>query len=305
MLKKRYKSFLSLSLLFCLLLIHNGALGCPCGCGAAGPLILNSGEVRKFQLGWTRESNHGFIMQNGHPGYDDGPEESDILSMAMVAAIREDASVSFQLPFRRNYHSEAGSHHSVGDPTLGLRYTLFEPDVTEHGWPVVQVHGSYKHALARGVIEKSEFPHRLDIHGNGVSELVPGVDFLFSHGPWSGGIGLALLFKRNFLAVSADGSETLISYVPGDRESLSFGYTLFGRGQLQLLAEREAGRGIMEDGRHVPDSDSLKHSLGISANLRIAHQKTLNLIFRESGYVLTHKNAPRTFMMTVAYIQAT
>ena len=67
------RALAALSLLF----YSHMALGCPCGCGAAGPLQLSPGETWKFQMGVTRDYLSDYVTQNGQIGDDDGPEITD------------------------------------------------------------------------------------------------------------------------------------------------------------------------------------------------------------------------------------
>ena len=279
------------------------AAACPCGCGAVGPLLLGSGESWKFQVQISRDANRAFVMQNGRVGEEDRPDFTDNLRLGVASVVADGLSLSLQVPFHRNSHRDGGDDYSPGDPSMGGRYTVFTPDFGDFYLPQVQVHGAYKHAVAKGIIEKPRKPHSLDIHGNGVSELATGADFWFSKGPWSGGIGLSLRYKRSVQG-KHQGLVSVIDYGLSDKEALSISYTFFGTGQVQLLFEREAKGEDHSDGLGLTDSDSLKHSVEISTNLRVAHQKTLNLALSQSGYQFRNKNTSRVQSFGMSYIQA-
>lgn len=284
------------------LISYGIADGCPCGCGSAGPLILSQGESWKFQIGARREFYQAFVMQNGRTGTDDGPDFTDSLLFGAAYALFDELTVSLQTPFQRNSHRDGGEDYSIGDPTVGARYSLYQPGSLEFYDPLIQMHAAYKHSVARGVTEKSEKPHNLDIHGNGVSELSSGVDFWFNHGPWTCGTGLQMIWKRSLRQDFGEYSR-LMTYGLTDREKVSLAYTFFGTGQIQIHLERESKQADRTDGLRIEDSDRLKHTTGISVNIRADYLQTVNITGSVSGYQFQNKNTPQLFSLETSFIR--
>ncbi|NRA44484.1 MAG: hypothetical protein HRU09_05960 [Oligoflexales bacterium] len=276
---------------------------CPCGCGAVGPLILSPGEAWKFKLGFSKDYNRKLIDTNGRPGFDDGPRHTDKYSFGLAKSVDERLSLSGQWNYERNYHPDAKDHYSFGDPSVGLRYTFFSTGAFDHLLPTLQAHLSYKHATAKGLLENSEQPHSLDIHGNSYSEILPGLDAWFTHLNWTMGLGVAGIFRRPIKVKDEQSTQTREKGA-AIKSQFSLSYTYFGTGQVLASLEREEKGQDKVDRRGVANSGSLRHTLDLTTNIRVGMMKTLALSLQRSGYYLETRNTSRKEAFSVSYLQA-
>lgn len=288
--------------LFGVLVYSASMLACPCGCGAVGPLVLSPGETWKFKVGLTKDYNRNLIDQSGNVGLDDGPSQTDKYSFGLANSLSERLAVSGQWSYERNFHASVGSHYSFGDPSVGLRYTFFAPGAFEFFMPTLQFHLTYKHANAKGLLESADREHAIDIHGNSFSEVLPGVDAWFTRLNWTFGLGLAGVFRRPVNVQDEEGT-SLHEKGSALKTQFSLSYTYFGTGQVLVAIEREEKDQDRRAGEKIANSESLRHSLDLTTNLRVGIQKTLAMSVQRSGYDLGNRNTARKEAFSLSYLQ--
>ena len=296
------KAVSSLLVLIGSILFSTVLCACPCGCGAVGPLILSPGEQWKFKLGFSKDYNRNLIDQDGEVGFDDGPSQTDKYSFGIANSIDQRLSLSAQWNYERNFHQEVGSNYSFGDPSVGLRYTFFSPTAHEYYLPTMQAHLSYKHATAKGLLENASQAHALDIHGNSFSEFLPGIDAWFTHINWTMGLGAAGIWRRP-VKVQDEQSTRVHEKGMAIKTQFSLAYTYFGTGQVLFSAEREEKGKDKIAGQEVAKSESLRHTLDITTNIRVGMQKTLALSLQRSGYDFGSRNTARKEAFSMSYLQ--
>ena len=275
---------------------------CPCGCGAVGPLILSPGEAWKFKIGFSKDYNRDLIDGKGRLGLDDGPSQTDKYSFGLANSVNERLTWSGQWNYERNFHADAGSHYSFGDPSVGLRYTFFAPGAFEHYLPTLQAHLSYKHAMAKGLLENAEEDHALDIHGNSFSEVLPGIDAWYTYLYWTFGAGATGIIRRP-VNVKDEQSTKLHEKGKALKSQLSVAYTFFGTGQILASVEREEKEQDKVSGIDIKNSGSLRHTVDLTANLRVGMRKTLSFNLQRSGYYLGARNSARKEAFSMSYLQ--
>lgn len=275
---------------------------CPCGCGASGPLVLYPGESMRFVVGLDRDYNKKQVQADGELGVDDGPEYIDKAEFAFAYAINYDFSLSVILPVLANHHSDINTVYSMGDPSLGFRYSLYRHLGKDYFLPNVQLYGSYKHPFSKGLNKEAEKEHSMDIFGNGSPELISGLDFMFMHRGFNGSIGQELQYA--FPVKTKTYEEVKKQNGLGYKASLTLGYNWIGYGQLQGSLQRTQKAENTIDGKKSPDSDSVIHAVSMTASMKVGLQKTMSLGWSRSAYYFQNKNAPRRELVSIKYIQA-
>lgn len=274
---------------------------CPCGCGAVGPLILSPGESYRTSFGVEREYHQDQVMANGKLGRDDSPKHSYVYSIGFGAAINDRLTLSLSVPYGVNQFPGMRNDHAVRDPSVGVRYQAYEPAGEHNHWiPQVQVHATYKYALSKGIIEEQSRRHSMDIHGNGLSELVPGVDLWFNHGSWLWGLGHTLIIKRSYEYFEGQEKKERI---PGKElnQLITVGYTFFGKGQILASLQQNLKQKDQSQGKPLKDSDGLNHIWGFTFNKRVGIQKTLGFTVKQSAVLFANKNVGRTLSYGLNY----
>ena len=292
----------SLLLLIVLCVFSFELIACPCGCGAQGPLVMSPGESYKFLVGMSRMLTRNRVDSEGRLGLDDGPEGTDKMLFGFAQSLTDHLSLSGQGSVERNFHQESGDDIALSDPSFGIRYTLPLPAISSRVMSSSQIYGFYKPSLSKGLLEDADKEHQLDIHGNSLSEFGPGLDVWLSHYNLAVGVGYAAAFSRTALIESPLGTQLYEKNI-SHKSSISASYTWYGQGQVLMTLEREAkGQDRLGDSKTLVGSDSIRHSLSLSANIKTGFRKTTSFTYQNTGRLFTNKETPLSETLTVTYL---
>ena len=278
-------------------------LACPCGCGAARPLSLSAAETWKFRLELSRKYQEDLVDINGALAKDHGPQGIDTTVFGLAYAINNKLSLSGQWSVERNWHRLSSSDYSAGDPSFGMQYVLFSPDLDHFYFPTVNVHASYKHSISKGKNEQSERPYLLDIHGNGVSEFVPGFSVWFAYASWSLGLSESLQLRRSYEFENEVAKETR-QMGWGQQRQVTLAYTFFGFGQILGIFSSEYKTEDQVNEVRQQGSSSQRQEIELVGNIRIGVQKSLGISLKRSGFYLQNRNTSRNQTLGISYEQA-
>ena len=275
---------------------------CPCGCGALGPLVLSAIDTWKFQGGITHRLNRNYVGSDGSLGIDDGPEQSQQLTLGIARRVSSRVSASVQGAYEENQHSRGGAHGSLIDPSVGIRVKLNEPSALS-GVPLVHLFTSYKHAFAKGLLEPAVLDHQLDIHGNSLREMLSGIDLWFGDPRLTVGLGAGYI-HRFPVRVYDDSGSRRYEKSPAYRLALSVSHTFIGKGQLMASIERESKGSDRIDGDLVDDSSSLSHRLQVAGTVRVGNRRNVTFDYSRAGFVKASRNTPRQDSFGASFTQA-
>jgi hypothetical protein len=276
---------------------------CPCGCGAINPQVLEPGEKWKYAVGVTNDSNFEVVKKNGELGRDGGPETVKTMTFAVARAVDDSLSTTVSLLAHQNTHSEEESDYSTGDPSVSVRWTAL-PQTFARPWsPKIQLFSTYKQSFARSANDGSERTHQMDIHGNGFSEFVPGVDIWFGMTAIKMGISQILIvpLEKKF---TNDSYSVTVKPGAGERTTVSIGHTLVGFGTIVGSVDRETRQRMQVNKEEIEDSETLVNSLTIATSFKAGFRKTVGFSFKRTAALATNKNTTRADSMTMAYMQA-
>lgn len=284
-------------------LFSTNSNACPCGCGAVNPQVMYPGEDFKFYGSVTQDSQFETVRKDGTTGESGGPHATETYTLSLAKALSGNTSFSFALPIKRNTHDDSDSNSAMSDPSLSIRHTAYQQTFVSPLIPQVQFFSSYKHPVARSIYDGSEEENQMDIHGNGFSEFVPGIDLWFGMTDYKLGLAQVLIypFERKF---QNEDFEIDIEPGLGEKTSLTLGYALQGTGQALMTIDRETRRELKVNRVEIADSDVAVNSASLTTSLRVGPRMTAGLGIKKTAALGQNKNTTRGTGVTVSYIQA-
>jgi hypothetical protein len=267
-----------------------------CGSGGDDALILAPSEIWKASISMARTGDFTYLKPDGQAGAAVNPVARDAFTVAVARSMGPRAFLTATLPTVRNV-GDAGERWGVGDPSVGLRYTLVPQSFTEPWLPQLQAMAGYRHALGRSVNEAVD-PSLLDVFGTGHAEARAGLDLWWGMFDWKLGTAQQLLAP---LARSVGQVRTRPGY--GLRSTVTAGYGREGWGRVVAGLVREQAGDQQLDGASVPGSGRLTHTLFATADAEVTEADTLRLTAARAG-VLESYNTSRTSAFSLAWMRA-
>ncbi|HET6345496.1 MAG TPA: hypothetical protein VFH51_11235 [Myxococcota bacterium] len=275
----------------------NRAVACAsCGAGGDDALILAPSETWKASVSMARTGDFIYVKPDGRAGTAVSPVARDAFTVAMARAMGPRAFVTVTAPTVRNV-GDTDERWGVGDPSLGLRYTLVPQAFTDPWLPQVQVVAGFRYALGRSVNEAVD-PGLLDVFGTGHSEVRAGLDLWWGMFDWKLGTAQQLLAP---LARAIGQVETRPGY--GLRSTVTAGYGRDGWGRVVAGLVREQAGEQQLDGAAVSGSRRLLHTVFATADAEVTEADTLRLTAARAG-VLGSFNTSRTSAFSLTYMRA-
>ena len=292
-----------LTLVALLSLYGTTALGCPCGCGAVNAQVMNPGESWRFATSVAMDTGFETIDFRGHASDDVGPEVKNTFTLGVARAFSRDFSGTLTLQSHRNSHSEEVDNYSIGDPSVSLRWTAYSQSFVRPYIPQLQVFGTYKHPVAKSTYDQDYGMRQMEIHGNGLAELVGGVDVWWGMDSLKYGVTQSLIkpLKRRF---TLDSGDLEVDPGLGYKTSLSGAYNMMAVGTVLVSIDREAREPLHINGVKRDDSEILVHSGSVMGSLKVGFMRTVGLTYKRTAAFAENRNTTRAHSVTVSYMEA-
>ena len=267
-----------------------------CGSGGADPVILNPSEQRKFYLGLNHQNSFQDIDLRGQVRASYGPQTKTQMEVAWAERLRPQLFGSIVLGYAYNRRAP-DTASGLGDGTINLRYTVWQPSMLEPWLPQLQFMVSHRFGLGRSVYE-SKREHYLDVFGAGFDEtslgfdswwgmnaLVGGVSFIYSQ-PWEENTEAG--------AIRVGAAQKLI---------VSVGAMPWPECKLLTGMVREQRLATRLDGEAQAESDRLAGDAFFSAETLIPEGDNVRLIVSRKAALGRLKNTSRAWSYTLAWMR--
>ena len=256
---------------------------CPCGCGSISPLYLSPGEKARWQLSVLGEVSPSSKVQRSR------------YALSAASYLYSSLSSSLYVPVIHN-RSSRQNYVGLGDPSLSLRWTLFQGNHT--AWsPQVQLASSVKAPIAKSMQDKDLGENKIKAAGNGYVEATPQIDLWFHHGNYSAGLSQGLVHSFDRPERPKVRGKVYLSQA-------SLGYTFWGKGQLVSQWEREEKEADMDRQTKKGGPSKVKYSSGLTGNLKVGDRKTMALSFTTPLEYLSTSGVSKEKKLVLSFIQS-
>tara|TARA_B100001094_G_C18114013_1_gene762878 strand:- start:301 stop:1098 length:798 start_codon:yes stop_codon:yes gene_type:complete len=264
---------------------------------------MNPGETWKWSLGLTRDTDFQVVAYDGIAGRDPGPTEKDTLTISMARAISDRFSATLSLQGHRNSRPLEESRYSIGDPSLSGRLTLLQQTFVKPLVPQIQAFATYKQSVAKSVYDKGVESRGMDVHGNGLSEFVAGLDLWWGMESIKFGLAQTMIMplERDF---ARDEFRTTITPGLGMKTTMSGGYNVIGLGTVLLSLDREERLPLAIDGELKAASEVLVHSMTVTGSYRVGPLQTAGITWKRTAAFSINRNTTRAQSISLGFMEA-
>ena len=292
---------LALALALACAILPKAAWACAsCSSGTGDPLVLYPNERFKIYVGANYSLDRAMLHPDGTVGGGWGAQSQQSLILSAGAAINLRSFLTVTLPYVRNVANDA-SAMGLGDPSLGMRYTLLQQHFDNPWVPQVQGVAGLRVGLGRakvpGVVLRMD---ELDRFGQGSTEARLGFDVWWGMAPLKVGAASFLLYPFAMEQVSGEVTRSGATW----RALVSLGHDVgdWGRFLATLVRDDQADLVVLGKGA-IPNSGKTVYSLSVSLDAEITPTDTVRIAAGRTA-LFASSNTTQDINISLAYMKA-
>ncbi len=279
---------------------HRAHACASCSSGTGDPLILYPNERFKIYIGGNYSLDRTMLHPDGTVGGGYGPKSQQSLILSAGAAINLRSFLTVTVPYVRNV-ADGEAAMGLGDPSLGMRYTLVQQHFDNPWVPQVQAVAGLRVGLGRakvpGVALRED---ELDRFGQGSSEARLGFDVWWGIAPLKVGAASFLLYP--FAMEQATGEMTQAGATW--RALLSVGHDIgaWGRLLVAFVRDDQANLRVLDLGI-IPGSGKTVYSVSASLDIEVTPTDAVRVSAGRTA-LFASSNTTQDVNLSLAYMKA-
>ena len=237
-----------------------------CSSGTGDPLVLYPNERFKIYVGANYSLDRVMLHPDGTAGGGYGAQSQQALILSAGAAINLRSFLTVTVPYVRNVAADQAAM-GLGDPSLGMRYTLMQQHFDNPWIPQLQGVAGLRVGLGRakvpGVVLRVD---ELDRFGQGSNEARLGLDVWWGMAPLKVGAASFLLYPFAMEQVSQEVTRAGVTW----RALVSLGHDVgaWGRFLVTLIRDDQADLQVLGRGA-ISNSGKTVYTLSTSLDVEL------------------------------------